>query len=278
MSRIDNMLMAGLSDEILGLLRRVHVNMPWTYLPEYLELVLELGMNVEIGFAAEALDAATHSDLASTSALLHRAGCGLSLHGPFWDLNPGSIDPLVRQATRFRLQQFFECAEILQPARVVCHTGYDPRHHQGHKQQSLENSLEFWEPLVKKAESYKIPLQIENVWESDPEYHKELLGKINSPYFRFCLDVGHQHAFSETPLALWLEELTEFLGEIHLHDNDGARDSHLPVGEGNIDFTLLFEVLEAKKSSPLLTLEPHRPEDLPKTLQGLVQVIPAGKA
>jgi sugar phosphate isomerase/epimerase len=33
------------------------------------------------------------------------------------------------------------------------------------------------------------------------------------------------------------------LKHVHLHDNDGQRDDHLPVGQGSIDFDSFFETL-----------------------------------
>jgi len=106
------------------------------------------------------------------------------------------------------------------------------------------------------------------VWEPGPDIHRELFDRIPSSFFGFCLDVGHQHSFSRTPLKAWLEELQSVLREIHLHDNDGTSDSHLPIGEGTIDFVELFRYLGSNGMKPLLTLEPHREEHLVKSLRG----------
>jgi sugar phosphate isomerase/epimerase len=63
--------------------------------------------------------------------------------------------------------------------------------------------------------------------------------------------------------------------ELHLHDNDGSGDAHLPVGQGNIDFPGLFQLLRQKQRRPLLTLEPHSQEHLTESLGGLLQVMGA---
>lgn len=247
----------------------IFVSMPWKYLPQYLETILQLGVNVEIGFEGEELDRASRSDLRSVAGRLHGEGRQISLHGPFWDLSPGSIDPLIRQVSRFRLQQFSDLFAIFQPGQVVCHTGYDPCHHRAHRALWLERSMTVWEPLVERGEQLGIPILLENVWEHDPELHRELFDRLRSPYFGFCFDVGHQHTFSRTPLTGWLEALSDYIREIHLHDNDGTRDAHLPMGKGNIDFGLLFRFLRAKGLAPVLTLEPHRKELLAESLAGL---------
>jgi sugar phosphate isomerase/epimerase len=271
--RIDQDSYLTLDESMLSMLGRVHVNMPWKFLPRYIEPVLQLGMNVEIGFEAEELDRISRSEARAIAERLQKRGCRTTLHGPFWDLAPGSRDPLVRRISSLRLQQFFDLIGVFNPVQVVCHTGYDPRHHQDDTVMWIERSLSVWEPLVERAESLNVFLLLENVWEHGPEFHREILGSINSPRLGFCLDVGHQHSFSNTTLREWLEALSDYLGEVHLHDNDGTCDAHLPVGDGSIDFSLLFEFLKAKAKMPLLTLEPHREEHLVQSLAGLVRVM-----
>jgi sugar phosphate isomerase/epimerase len=250
-------------------LRRVHVNMPWKRMGRFFDLILELRMNVEIGFGGEEMDQANRGDVEAVADALSLRGCGVSLHGPFWGIEPGCLDPLVRQVAKRRISQFLDLARIFRPVQLVCHTGFDPRHHVGHRDFWLEQSQAFWMPMVEQAESMKVPLLIENVWEKDPTFHVSLLEAIDSPYFGFCFDVGHQHSFSATPLSAWLEELSGYLREIHLHDNDGSHDHHWPVGEGSIDFQRLFTFLGSRGLRPLLTVEPHTEADLVKTLQGL---------
>ncbi len=265
--------LATLDEALTEALKQVHVNMPWRHLPDYFEMVLESRINVEIGLEAEQLDGVPRSEFRSVAAKLHQRGCRITLHGPFWELCPGSSDALIRQVSQFRFQQLFDLVEVFQPIQVVCHTGFDPRHHGGQRDSYLERSLAIWEPMVARAEDSRVPLLLENVWEYGPELHRELFAALASPYFKFCLDVGHQHSFSQTPLFAWVEALGDFLAEIHAHDNCGNRDEHLPVGQGTIDFASLFMLLRARAITPLITLEPHREEHLAESLAGLVRVM-----
>lgn len=252
-------------------LDRVHVNMPWKYLPRYLDLVLENGINVEIGFEAEEMENTPVADIAAAFGLFSERGCRATIHGPFFDLCPGSVDPGIREVSRFRLRRLFEIAERVSPVQIVCHTGFDPRHHRGQKEVWLANSLKAWGPAVERAARVGSPLLLENVWEEDPDLHLRLFEEIDSPWFGFCLDTGHQNAFSRTPLDAWLEATAGRLKEIHLHDNDGSWDDHLPIGEGNIDFDLLFGFLGKNGMRPVLTLEPHKVEHLYQSLNTLAQ-------
>jgi sugar phosphate isomerase/epimerase len=251
--------------------------MPWKRIGHYLDLILTLRMNVEIGFGGEEMDQADPGDLRRVAEALRARGCAVSLHGPFWGIEPGCLDPLVRQVAARRIAQFLDLALLFQPIRMVCHTGFDPRHHVDYRDHWLEKSLAFWAPMVERATGMRIPLLVENVWEKDPSFHVSLLQRIDSPYFGFCLDVGHQHSFSETPLATWVDRLSRHLQEIHLHDNDGSHDHHLPVGAGTIDFRGLFRLLDAHGLTPLLTVEPHTEADLIRTLAGIGPLLDAWK-
>jgi sugar phosphate isomerase/epimerase len=49
-----------------------------------------------------------------------------------------------------------------------------------------------------------------------------------------CLDFGHAHLMDGVPDAI--ETMGGLLAATHVHDNHGARDEHLPPGEGTIDW------------------------------------------
>jgi len=261
-----------MSSGMLAVLKHVYVNMPWSYLPRYRGLILGRGVHVEIGLGAEDLAGVPVSDVVKELETLREKGSSISVHGPFWDLCPGSIDPGIREVSRLRLRSLFEVVEQVMPAQVVCHTGFDPRHHRGHRETWIENSLSVWTPLVEWAQRLNVPLLLENVWEEDPGLHLELLERIDSPWFGFCLDIGHQNSFSGVSLDQWLGALARYLREIHLHDNDGSYDLHRPVGEGNIDFDLLFSFLDSNSIDPALTLEPHKEEHLYRSLRNLAEM------
>jgi sugar phosphate isomerase/epimerase len=117
-----------------------------------------------------------------------------------------------------------------------------------------------------KAKDMNTVIMLENVYESDPGCLGALLDQVNSPCLRFCFDTGHFNAYSKTDLTLWLERLGRYVGELHLHDNEGSTDDHLPVGKGNFPFDRLFAFLREKGISPIVTVEPHTEQNLWDTL------------
>jgi len=258
-----------ISPAMRAVIRHVFINMPWNYIDRYIDLVLENSVSVEIGFGADDLESVSTGTVSAVVARMREKGCRVTVHGPFWDLSSGSVDRRIREVTQSRYCSLLDLVEQMRPEQIVCHTGFDPRHHWGHRQTWIENSLATLAPLVRRAETLRTPLVLENVWEEDPLLHLELLEEIKSPWLGFCLDTGHQHSFSKTTLEKWLAATWPYLKEIHIHDNDGAYDSHLPVGAGTIDFDYLFNFLGKKGISPVLTLEPHTVEHMQETLAGL---------
>jgi sugar phosphate isomerase/epimerase len=63
-------------------------------------------------------------------------------------------------------------------------------------------------------------------------------------------------AFSSNSALAHREEYPEgIIGEIHLSDNLGDRDAHMPLGAGNIDFSKVFDALSSRQDDPFYTIE-----------------------
>lgn len=252
------------------ILKCLQVHVPFhMLLDEFLDTVLTEGIQPEIGFDYAILDSVGRQECRKVADRLSDAGLRVTFHAPFMDLRPGAVDPGIRAVSRERLRQVFELVPLFRPRTVVCHPSFDARYYVSTEMQWLENSLSFWGDFAERAARLNTLLVLENVYESTPRQLARLLKGLASPHVRFCLDTGHFNAFSNAPLIAWLEELGDFLGEIHLHDNDGSRDGHLPIGEGNFPFTELFAFLRQREPRPILTLEAHSTEHFLRTVATL---------
>lgn len=159
---------------------------------------------------------------------------------------------------------------LFQPRTVVCHAGYDWRRHEFLRDAWLEHSLETWSGFAAALYERGCRLMLENVYEERPEEIAALLEPLTGFQVGFCLDSGHQHAFSATPLSHWLDVLGEAVGQLHLHDNRGRRDEHIALGQGKIDFPLLLRRLRRIHATPpIVTLEPHQEDSLQPSLDYL---------
>ncbi len=66
-----------------------------------------------------------------------------------------------------------------------------------------------------------------------------------------------------------METLGERLCEIHIHDNHGTADEHLPVGEGTFPFGELLAMVRERNLKPILTIESHSEKNLRKMLENI---------
>jgi len=249
---------------MFSVLKMVHVNVPFVMLQAtYLDFVLENGVNPEIGLDAEALDSVPDTVFAECADRLGQRGVSVTLHGPFIDLSPGSADPEIRTVTRRRFEQVLRLVPLFRPKAVVCHPGYEKFRYGYMRASWMEKSVEMWHWFSESLNELGSRLVLENVYETAPEDLLPLFEALAPQRVGFCLDVGHQSVFSRTSLGAWLSVLGPYLRHLHLHDNHGDMDAHLALGNGKVDLPLLFEYF--RKSGdirPLITLEPHVPEDL----------------
>jgi len=254
------------------------VNLPLRYIeerPRYLELFLSRRLNPELGFDAWALDGYGTRWHVRTASLFREAGLTCAVHLPFFDLHPGSLDPMIRETTRGRLLQAVETALAYGPAHFIAHLDYNPLVYSLHQERWLENSVRTWSDVLDRAAG--VPVFLENVHELEPKWHTAVLEALGGRAGA-CLDVGHWHSFGRgrdrNNLQEWLRALDPFLGHLHLHDNDGSGDQHLGLGRGSIPWETLWAFLGKRKAPVTATFEPHTEEDFLATEAYMASRIP----
>ena len=88
----------------------------------------------------------------------------------------------------------------------------------------------------------------------NPEPLCALLRGTSDPRVQVCLDIGHAH-YAQAPLEQWFDELGEHIGYLHLSDNNGQFDEHLPLGMGTVDWALAQDLWRQLGRSVPMTLE-----------------------
>jgi len=73
-----------------------------------------------------------------------------------------------------------------------------------------------------------------------------------------CIDVGHAHRTCTTdgirPEA-YLKEFRDLILEVHVDDNLGTKDLHLPPGQGTIDWPPVIEAMRELRDDAIVCLE-----------------------
>lgn len=229
-----------------------------------LEYLKTLGLSPEVFLPGNLLDSLDDEML---SPLLHwkEEGRDLTFHAPFADLSPGGVDSRVLDVTRFRFNQVMDLAERVQPGQVLFHPGFDNWRFAFREDLWIENSLKIWSELLDRAARIRVRVVLENVFDPRPDHLVRLRERLGGE-IHFCLDTGHLNLFSEVPTEQWVKAFDNGLAELHLHDNDGREDLHLPVGEGEFDFSRLLRKVDSKGLTPVTVLEHHSKEETSRSL------------
>jgi len=82
-----------------------------------------------------------------------------------------------------------------------------------------------------------------------------MIEEVNSKNFAALLDTGHVNVNGES-LTDYVFRLKDKLKHIHIDDNNGKLDDHLPPGMGTINFDPLFNALNKVNYEGYLSIEP----------------------
>jgi sugar phosphate isomerase/epimerase len=251
------------------ILSKIHAHMPFHLLPKYLDMILQRKLNLEIYFSHYALNNLDKTKGRETAKLIAGNGLKVTFHAPFMDLRPGALDDKIRQASLDRIKEVFDLTPYFHPLKIVCHASFDERYYVFGDDLWLENSVKTWTELITLAKDAKTIIALENVYEKDPHVLRRLLDALSSDNICFCFDTGHFNVFSYTPLKIWMQELGKYLGHLHLHDNYGKTDEHLPIGCGTFPFAGLFQTIRAIGAKPTMTLEAHNQDALWESMNNI---------
>jgi sugar phosphate isomerase/epimerase len=113
--------------------------------------------------------------------------------------------------------------------------------------------------IVKKAKELQVTLCLENMF---PETHAPTepyeLEKIffKHPVLMFTLDIAHAHIGTKKNRSTeFIRRYANRLSHLHVSDNFGKDDCHLPIGAGMIFFNRIFKELKDTGYDETMTLE-----------------------
>ncbi len=256
--------------------KRAFVACPFDMLMDkgYLDLAIEMGINLEIGLNGDILSRFPFYSFYQVSERFKQAGLRCSVHAPFIDISLGAFDPVIRQVCVNRIGDAIDIAVLFRATNVVIHTGFVPLVFGEIRQVWLENFIASMKTVVQHATDAGISLMIENVFEKGPALHQEIFSCFDEiSNLGFCLDIGHVMAFSQTSLSEWLDAVGLRTGHLHLHDNHGGTDEHLAIGEGKGDFDYLFAWLADRDIHPVITIEAHDREKVLPSFEALARLL-----
>jgi sugar phosphate isomerase/epimerase len=239
--------------------------------PELLGQISEAGFaGLEIFCTRSHFEYSAKSEIQALASALEQHGLQLvSLHAPTSrdmsatresgiPLSICEVERVRRVEAMDELKRVIDVADDLPYARLILHMGgaretADPR-----KRDAAFSSLEH---LILHAHHAGLTICVENTMSEmgDPGYLRDFVDETRLSGLRFNFDIGHANLSDfpeEERLAKSFAPLSDLVSSVHLHDNRGERDEHIPPYDGTIDWPAAIKLLKAAPEPKLpLVLE-----------------------
>ncbi|AKB26723.1 Sugar phosphate isomerase/epimerase [Methanosarcina siciliae C2J] len=163
----------------------------------------------------------------------------LTLHLPFSDMNLAGLNDSIRAEVLRQMKNYLTLASNYVSLAVV-HPGYLSPYGAQVPDQAYMTNLASIRELCDFAADFGIIIAVENmpdfpkIFGKYPDEMQEMLDAIGSHNVGFTFDVGHANTVGL--IDEFLDQLNDRISHVHIHDNMGKKDEHLPLGEGNIDW------------------------------------------
>lgn len=239
--------------------------------PRNVEDVVRLAVNYGLGvelltFALpDILDGDWRKTVSDMQSLLSPVRGMITLHGPFFDMAPGSFDNRINALVMDRYRQALDIAQMLGAKIVVFHANFIASlKNEDYRTGWQKRNISFFKDVAEYAAARGVIAAVENMWEFDPDIICDVLAGVNHPNLRACLDIGHASLFSEVPVDTWLQTVEPWLVHTHLNNNDNILDVHRAFGDpaGVLNYNDILAKLRALPNPPSMTLEMDNTADM----------------
>lgn len=170
------------------------------------------------------------------------AGTPRLAHLPNYGVQLGCKDRTIGETSLAVARQAVVAAAALGCRRAVYHTYLLPTIPAYKLERWLPTFLSRFEELLARAEQAGVRLLVENVWERDGALFDALFERYDHR-LGMCLDVGHVHCFSPHDFGWWWGRYAGRVEHVHVSDNDGSEDAHLPPPRGTIPWAEVWPVV-----------------------------------
>ena len=242
------------------------MNFPIKPVLEELESLALLGFDfLELAMDPPAANyAAVRDQKAELLAALDRHKMQLVCHLPTF-VSLADLTDSIRQASLAEVLHALDTAAALAVEKVVAHPAaisgmgsFVPELARYHAYESLA-------AIASKAAELGVSLCIENMF---PRCRfgvgvvdfRDIFNRF--PALKLTLDTGHANIGSPRGKRImrFIETFADRIGHIHVSDNFGKEDNHLPIGSGTIQFTKILTALKKTGYDGTVTFEVFTPD------------------
>ena len=179
-------------------------------------------------------------------------------HAPFAS---GYVDAQKNEKRFEEIVTSMRYSSYLEAPYMVVHPCQQFYYSESNKDAIYEYNLNFYRKFIPYYEEYGVKIAIENInyqsgvgVTSTPESLAKIFDELDNEAFSVCFDVGHVNIIGIDPGEA-IRTLGSRIGCLHVHDNDGAHDTHTLPYYGTIKWGGVTEALAAVGYSGTLNYE-----------------------
>lgn len=180
-------------------------------------------------------------------------GMTCSVHAPICDLNVGALTDRLMEASVEVLRDTIRSASEIDAVTVTIHPGLSSMSVNDTEVRASERARRSMKVLEKAGEEYGVTLAIENM----PIFPfflgrtaSSLADIVDGTDLGICFDIGHANTMGQ--IDAMVETFGDRIVNVHIHDNHGQRDEHLTIGDGDIDFPHVLDLLSSYRGNYII--------------------------
>lgn len=166
----------------------------------------------------------------------------------------------IRQASLHEVLESLQTAAELEPLKIVAHPAYISGMGPFVMDLAKQYALESIAVMAQKAEALGLTLCLENMFPRtrfcvEVDDFIPILKEF--PALKLTLDTGHANIGSPRGKRTlqFIETFANRIGHLHVSDNFGKEDNHLPIGSGNVKFPKIVSALKKIGYDETVTFE-----------------------
>lgn len=171
-------------------------------------------------------------------------------HAPFPSFKVG--EDTYNTVILEKIKRSIEIAGTLGAKNIVIH----PTYYGKDSKRNLELNAEFYNNLIPLCKEYNIKIACENMFGRDRRRHciipnicsvgeefKAMMDMLDPRYFTACVDIGHAGLVGTTAPEMLRTLGHDYVGCLHVHDNDYLEDRHCPPYFFDLDWEEITQAL-----------------------------------
>jgi len=198
--------------------------------------------------------------------ILNSFNLDYTIHAPFMDVNIAALGSKSRANSIEQIKDSIDLANRIDAKVVVVHPGLIPFL----AREMPEEVYKVSDNSIKEIGDYSQDSGVNTTIENMPAFETMIyqdMNRLNETLVEFDMgmtfDIGHAHHSGISPDETYFDSIKH----IHAHDNMGDEDSHLALGEGNIQLKDIITTFENKKYDGIYMIEVNNKDSIKKSLE-----------